>query len=381
MTTPLSIFTEDENMFREEVKKFAQAKVKPLVAEMDANSAMAKDIIESLFELGLMGIEIPEEYDGAGANFTSAIVVIEELAKVDPSVALIVDVHNTLVNNAFIRWGTKELKEKYLPQLATKKVGAYSLSEAGSGSDAFALRTTAREDGDFYILNGQKLWVSNGGEADIFIVFATIDRSLGYKGITSFVVERGFEGFSVGKKEDKLGIRASSTTELVLKDCKVPKSNVIGEIGKGYKIAMETLNEGRIGIGAQMIGLSQGALNYAINYAKTREQFGSPIAKFQAVQFLIAELASELEAAKLMVYNASRIKDSGKPFMKEAAMAKYFSSVVAEKITSKVIEIYGGYGLSKEYPVEKLYRDAKVGQIYEGTTNMQLMTIAKILLG
>ncbi|BBM88211.1 acyl-CoA dehydrogenase [Candidatus Uabimicrobium amorphum] len=379
LPTSLNVYSEDEMMFRDTVRKFAQNKLKPVVSEMEKNEKIAPEIIKELFDLGLMSVEIPEDYDGTGANFTSSIIVVEEISSVDPSVGVMVDVQNTLVNNAFIRWGTDEQKQKYLPQLATGKIGAYSLSEAGSGSDAFALRVTAEDKGDHYVLNGEKMWVTNGGEAGIFIVFASVDREKGYKGITGFIVERDFPGFSIGKKEDKLGIRASSTCSLILDNCKVPKENVLGEVGKGYKIAIETLNEGRIGIGAQMVGLSRGALEYAINYTKERKQFGKTIGEFQGMQFLLADLATQLEAARLMVYNASRLKDAGLPFVKEAAMAKYLSSTTAERISSKAIEILGGYGYTKEYPIEKFYRDSKIGQIYEGTTHMQLMTIAKML--
>lgn len=377
--TSLNIFSEDEIMFRDTVRKFAQEKLKPVVAIMEKEEKLSNDILKELFELGLMAVEIPEEYDGSEANFTSAIIVIEEISSVDPAVGVCVDVQNTLVNNTFVRWGTAEQKKKYLPQLASQKIGAYSLSEAGSGSDAFALRTTAEEKSDHYVLNGEKMFVTNANEASIFIVFANVDKEKGYKGITGFIVEKDFEGFSIGKKEDKLGIRASSTCSLILDNCKVPKENIIGEIGKGYKLAIETLNEGRIGIGAQMIGLARGALDYAIAYTKERKQFGKAIGEFQGMQFLLADLATQLEASRLMVYNAARLKDAGLPFIKEAAMAKYFSSVVAEKVASKSIEILGGYGYTKEYPIEKFFRDSKIGQIYEGTTHMQLMTIAKLL--
>ncbi len=377
---PLQMFSEDEQMFRETVRKFAQERVKPLVKEMDEKGEVDRGLIQELFELGLMSVEIPEKYEGSEANFTSAIIVIEELSAVDPSIGVMVDVQNTLVNNAFMIWGSEAIREKYLPQLATEKIGAYSLSESGSGSDAFALQTTAREDKDSYVLNGRKMWVTNGADAEIFIVFASVDKSLGYKGITGFVVEKEFSGFSVGKKEDKLGIRASSTCELILEDCRVPKENILGEIGKGYKIAIETLNEGRIGIGAQMIGLARGALDCAIQYSQEREQFGKKISDFQAIQFSLAEMATQVEAARLMVYNAARLKDASMPFIKEAAMTKYFTSITAEKVASKALEVYGGYGYTKEYPAEKYFRDSKIGQIYEGTSNMQLMTIAKMLL-
>src|SRR5205085_3338215 len=330
---------------------------------------------------GLMGIETPEEYGGAGANFFTAILAVEELSRVDASVGVFVDVQNTLVNNAIIRWGSDEQKEKYLSQLAAAKVGAYALSEAGSGSDAFAMQTRARDESDHYILNGRKLWITNGNEAEIFVLFANANPEAGYRGITAFIVEKSFEGFSVGKKENKLGIRASSTTELILEDCRVPKENVLGEPGKGYKISIETLNEGRIGIGAQMIGIARGALEAALSYTAEREQFGKAINEFQGVQFQLAEMATELEAARLMVYNAARMKDARKPFVKEAAMAKLCSSRAAERISSKAIELYGGYGFVKDYPVEKLWRDSKIGAIYEGTSNMQLQTIAKLIIG
>ncbi|UCF66002.1 MAG: acyl-CoA dehydrogenase [bacterium] len=368
-------------MFKDMVYKFAEEQVKPYVKEMDQEGAFKPDIIKQFFELGLMGIEIPEEFGGAGSSFFMSIIAIEALAMVDASAAIYMDVQNTLVNNAILNWGSDSLKKKYLPQLATEKLGAYALSEAGSGSDAFALRAKAEDKGDHFLLNGQKLWITNGGEADLFIIFATVNPEAGYKGITAFLVERGFEGFSVGKKEDKLGIRASSTCELIMDNCKVPKENVIGEVGKGYKVAIETLNEGRIGIGAQMLGISEAALNYALTYSKEREQFGRPIAEFQAIQFQLGEIATQLEAGRLLVYNAARLKDNGEKFVKEAAMAKLFTSRMAETVTSQVLEIYGGYGYTKEYPVEKLYRDAKIGQIYEGTSNMQVQTIAKFILG
>lgn len=377
---PLTVLSEEEQMFKDMVAEFAEEEVKPFVAEMDKKAEFRKDLIQKFFELGLMGIEIPEEFGGTGANFFMAVLAVEALAKVDASAAIYVDVQNTLVNNAVLRWGSDDLKKRYLPQLAQSKLGAYALSEAASGSDAFALKTRAREEGDHFILNGTKLWITNAGEADLFIIFANVNPELGYKGITAFIVERDFEGFSVGKKEDKLGIRASSTCELILENCRVPKENVLGEVGKGYKVAIETLNEGRIGIGAQMIGIMEGALEAGIKFSKEREQFGQPIANFQAVQFQIAEAALQLEATRTIVYNAARLKDGGHEFVKEAAMAKYFSSVMAEKVTSRMVEIFGGYGYTKEYPVEKYYRDAKIGQIYEGTSNMQLQTVAKLLL-
>lgn len=378
---PLTIFSEDEQLLRDTISDFAVNKVRPLVRQMDEEAHLDKSIIQQCFDLNLMGIHIPENYGGASGSFFMSIIAVEELSRVDASLGVCVDVQNTLVNNAFIRWGSDKIKEKYLPQLATKSVGAYALSEAGSGSDAFAMATRAEDKGDHFLLNGRKLWITNAKEADIFIVFANANPSAGYRGITAFVVERGFKGFSVGKKEDKLGIRASSTCELLLEDCEVPKENVLGEVGKGYKVSIETLNEGRIGIGAQMIGLARGALECATAYAKERVQFGKPIADFQAIQFQLAGMATELEAAKLMVYNAARLKDAGLGFIKEAAMAKYYSSVVAERVTSMAVEIYGGYGYTKDYPAEKYFRDAKIGKIYEGTSNMQLQTIAKIILG
>jgi len=378
---PLTALSEEEQLFREHVRAFAEEKVKPLVSKMDEEARIPRELIDQCFELGLMGIEIPEQYGGAGATFFMSVLAVEELARVDASLAVLVDVQNTLVNNAFIRWGSDVLKAKYLPQLASSWVGAHALSEAGSGSDAFALACRAEDDGDCWRLDGQKLWITNAAEAEVFIVMANADPSRGYKGITSFVVERGFSGFSVGKKENKLGIRASSTCELVLDGCRVPKQNVLGEVGNGYKIAIETLNEGRIGIGAQMVGVAQGSFEHGLGYSQERRQFGKAIAEFQAVQFLLAELATEIEAARLLTWNAARQRDAKMPFIKEAAMAKLYASRAAEKVTSKVIEIYGGYGFTREYPVEKYFRDQKVGQIYEGTTNMQLMVIAKQLLG
>ncbi|HYY99350.1 MAG TPA: acyl-CoA dehydrogenase [Pyrinomonadaceae bacterium] len=378
---PLTAYTEDEQMFRASVREFAEGEIRPRVEEMDEHAKMAPEVIRQLFELGLMGVETPEEYGGTGASFFMAIIGVEELSRVDPSVGVLMDVQNTLVNNALIRWGSPEQKKKYLPRLASDTVGAYALSEAGSGSDAFAMQTRAVDRGDHYELTGQKLWITNGNEAGLFVVFANANPEAGYRGITAFVVEKGFEGFSVGKKENKLGIRASSTTEIILDGCKVPKENVLGELGKGYKVSIETLNEGRIGIGAQMIGLARGALEHALRYTAERTQFKQPINQFQGVQFQLAEMATELEAARLMVYNAARMKDAGLPFVKEAAMAKLYSSRVAEKVSSKAIELYGGYGFVKDYPVEKLWRDSKIGAIYEGTSNMQLQTIAKLIIG
>ena len=375
----LTTLSEQERMFQEAVHDFAVSEIAPKVMEMDEAQTMDPGIIQQLFELGLMGIEIPESYGGTGADFFTAVLVVEELSKVDASIGVIVDVQNTLCINALLRWGTEEQKEKYLSMLAADTVGAYALSEAGSGSDAFALTLKATQDGDDFILNGQKLWITSGNEAGIFICFATVDPDAGYRGITAFIVEKDFEGFSVGKKEDKLGIRASSTTELLFENVRVPAANVLGEVGKGYKTAIETLNEGRIGIGAQMIGLAQGALDCTVKYVGEREQFGRPIGSFQGVQFQLAEMATQIHAARLMVYNAARLKDAGEPFLVEAAMAKLFSSEVAQKVASTCIDLHGGYGFTKEYPVEKFYRDAKIGSIYEGTSNMQKQTIAKIL--
>jgi len=375
----LTTLSEEEELFRASVREFAEGEVRPKLESMEHNSKLDADLIKQCFELGLMAIESPEEYGGAGSTIFNAILAIEELARVDASVSVFVDVHNTLVTNAFMRWASDEQKKKYLPQLATSKVGAYALSEAGSGSDAFALKTRAVDNGDHYSITGQKLWITNGNEAEIFLIFATIDPDAGYRGITAFIVEKGFEGFSVGKKEDKLGIRASSTTELILDNCKVPKENVLGEAGKGYKVSIETLNEGRIGIAAQMLGIAQGAYEAALKYTAEREQFGGPLNSFQAVQFQLAEMAVEIEATRLLVYNAARLKDAGKPFLKEAAMAKLYSSRCAERIASKAIELYGGYGYVKDYPVEKFWRDSKIGSIYEGTSNMQLQTIAKLI--
>jgi butyryl-CoA dehydrogenase/short/branched chain acyl-CoA dehydrogenase len=378
---PLTDLSPDERDFRAAVREFAEERIRPVVRKMDEESKIPRELIDACFELGLMGIEIPDAHGGAGATFFMSIVAIEELARVDPALAVLVDVQNTLVNNALLRWASEAQKAQYLPRLASSWVGAYALSEAGSGSDAFALACRAVERGDHYELTGRKLWITNADEAELYIVMATLDPARGYKGITSFLVERSFPGFSVGKKEDKLGIRASSTCELVLEGCRVPKQNVLGEPGKGYKIAIETLNEGRIGIGAQMAGLAQGAFELALKYAQERQQFGRPIAEFQAVQFELAEMAVEIEAARLLTYNAARLRDVASPFVKEAAMAKLYASRAAERVASKAIEIHGGYGFTREYPIEKYFRDQKVGQIYEGTSNMQLMVIAKQLLG
>jgi alkylation response protein AidB-like acyl-CoA dehydrogenase len=377
---PLTSLSEEENMFREMVKEFAEDEIRPHVMEMDQKAVFRREIVDKFFELGIMGVEIPESHGGTGSSFFMAILAVEALATVDASAAIYVDVQNTLVNNAILRFGGEELKTRYLPQLASKKIGGYALSEAGSGSDAFALSARAVNKGDHFELSGQKLWITNGGEAELFVIFANADPDNGYKGITAFIVEKEFEGFSVGKKEDKLGIRASSTCEILLDNCKVPKENVMGEFGKGYKYAIETLNEGRIGIGAQMIGIMEGSIEAAKKYAHERSQFGQKIVDFQAIQFQIAEAAALLEASRLLVYNAARLKDAGHEFIKEAAIAKYISSVNAERVTSRMLEIFGGYGFTKDYPAEKYYRDAKIGQIYEGTSNMQLQTIAKYLL-
>lgn len=380
LVPPLTQLTEDEQMLKDAASDFAEASIKPLVEEMDKEAKLNPDLIKEFFEMGLMGIDIPEKYSGGGGTFMMSVVAIEQISRVDASAGVFMDVQNTLVNNAFVNYASDFLKEKYLPQLATEKVGAYCLSEAGSGSDAFALKCKAVEDGDDYVLNGAKLWITNANEADIFIVLANANPEAGYKGITAFVVERGFEGFSVSKKEDKLGIRASSTCEILLEDCRVPKENILGELGKGYKVAIETLNEGRIGIGAQMVGIAQGAFDAALGYIQERKQFGKAISEFQGVQFQLARMATDIETARLLVYNAARMKQAGQPFLKEAAMAKFYSSEVAERVASMAVDLYGGNGFVKEYPVEKYYRDAKIGKIYEGTTNMQLMTIAKLLL-
>jgi len=378
---PLLALTEDEQLFRGNIRQFADEKVAPLSREMDEKGVFEHSLIDQFFQLGLMGIEIPEQFGGGSGTFFEAILAVEELSRVDASAGVVVDVQNTLVNNALLRWGSDEQKKRYLPKMATEMVGAYALSEAGSGSDAFALTTKAELKGADYVLNGRKLWITNGKEAGLFVLFATVDASAGYKGITAFLVEKDFPGFTVGKKEDKLGIRASSTCELILEDCKVPKTNVLGEVGKGYKIAIETLNEGRIGIGAQMMGVARGAWEHALNYAQERKQFGKPIADFQGIQFQLAQMGTEIEAARLMVYNVARMKDAGMNFVKEAAMTKLFASQVAERVCSVAVEIYGGYGFTKDYPVEKYFRDCKIGKIYEGTSNMQLATIAKLVLG
>jgi alkylation response protein AidB-like acyl-CoA dehydrogenase len=371
--------SEDEKSFKEAIGQFAESEIRPLTARMDKEAELDSGLIKKFFEMGLMGIETPEKFGGAGSSFFMACLAVEEVSKVDGSCGVMIDVQNTLVTNTFLRWANDKQKETYLPLLASRSVGAYCLSESTSGSDAFGLQLRAEKKGDKYILNGQKLWITNAKEAEVFVVFATVDKSAGYKGITAFIVEKSFPGFSVGKKEDKMGIRASSTAELIFENCEVPVANLLGEIGKGYKIAIETLNEGRIGIGAQMIGVARGAFDAAVKYAQTRQQFGKSISTFQGLQFQIAEAAILLESATLMVYNAARLKDAKLPFLKEAAMAKYHSSKVAEKVCSVAIDVFGGNGFTKEYPVEKFYRDAKIGQIYEGTNNMQLQTIAKQL--
>ncbi len=377
----LTRLAEDEAIFRDSVYEFADREIRPLAREMDEHAKFSPELIKKLFELGVMSVEVPESFGGAGGTFFHSVLAVESLSRVDPSVGVLVDVQNTLVINAVMHWGSDDIKRKYLPKFATNMIGAYCLSEAGSGSDAFALATRATETGDGFTINGRKLWITNGNEADMFIVFANVNPDAGYRGITAFIVDRGTPGFTVGKKEDKLGIRASSTCELLFEDCVVPKSQILGEVGKGYKVAIETLNEGRIGIGAQMLGLAQGALDHTVRYIKERKQFGKPIAEFQGVQFQIARMALDVEATRLLVYNSARLRDAGAPFLTEAAMCKIHSSEVAERVASMAINLYGGNGFVKEYPVEKLYRDAKIGQIYEGTTNMQLMTIAKGILG
>jgi len=380
LATPLSQLSQDEALFRDSVYEFADREIRPLVREMDEHAKIPPTLLPRLFDLGVMGIEVPETYGGAGATFFHSVLAVEALSRIDPSIGVLVDVQNTLVINALIRWADENQKSAYLPKLASGTVGAYALSEAGSGSDAFAMASRAASRGDGFVLNGRKLWITNANEADLFIVFANVNPEAGYRGITAFLVERGFKGFTVGKKEDKLGIRASSTCELLLEDCQVPRENVLGEVGKGYKVAIETLNEGRIGIGAQMVGLAQGALDATTHYVKERKQFGKSIADFQGVQFQIARAATEVEAARLMVYNAARLRDAGQPFLKEAAMCKLFSSEVAEHVSSLAVNLFGGYGFVKDYPVEKFFRDAKIGQIYEGTSNLQLQTIAKAIL-
>jgi len=377
---PLSTLTEDERLFRDSVRAFAREQVAPLVRTMDEQQALDPGLLRALFDLGVMGIEVPEVHGGAGASFFHSVLAIEELSRVDPAVGLVVDVHNTLVLNALVKRGTPAQQAALLPRLVSTAVGAYALSEPEAGSDAFALTTRAERDGDGYVLRGRKVWITNGREADVFIVFATIDPAAGYRGITAFLVERGTPGFTVGRKEEKLGIRASSTCELIVDGCRVGADAVLGEPGRGYKVAIETLNEGRIGIGAQMVGLAQGALDHAVAYVKTRRQFGKAIAEFQGVQFQLARAATDIEASRLLVYNAARLRDAGRPFLREAAMGKLHASETAERVASLAVELHGGNGYTRDYPVEKLYRDAKIGQIYEGTSNMQLQTIAKILL-
>jgi len=377
----LTGLSEDERLFRDSVYEFANREIRPLSREMDERAKIPPSLIDKLFTLGVMGIEIPEELGGGGAGFFHSVLAVEALSRVDPAVGVLADVQNTLVINALQCWGHDGLRHKYLPRLAKNTVGAYALSEAGSGSDAFALSTRATERGENWVLNGRKLWISNALEAGLFLVFATVDPAAGYRGITAFVVERTWPGVSIGKKEDKLGIRASSTCELIFDDCRIPGENILGQVGKGYKVAIETLNEGRIGIGAQMVGLAQGALDHTIAYIKDRRQFGQAISEFQAVQHQIARAATDLEAARLLVYNAARLRDAGQPFLTEAAMCKLFASEMAERVTSLAVNLYGGYGFVKDYPVEKLYRDAKIGQIYEGTSNLQLQTIAKRVIG
>jgi len=381
LRAPLTVLSEDERLFRDSVYTFADREVRPLVSEMDEHAKIPPELIRKLFDLGVMAIEIPEVYGGGGATFFHSVLAVEALSRVDPSVGVFVDVQNTLMINALQRWGSDEQKARYFPQLATRSIGAYALSESGSGSDAFALATRAVDCGDHWSLTGRKLWITNGGEANLFIVFATVDPDAGYRGITAFLIEREFPGFAVGKKEDKLGIRASSTCELLLEYCRVPRGNVLGEVGKGYRTAIETLNEGRIAIGAQMIGLAQGALDHTIKYTSERRQFGKPIGDFQAVQHQLARAATDIYAARLMVYEAARLRDAGQPFLTQAAMCKIFASEASERVTSLCVNLYGGYGYVKDYPVEKLYRDAKIGQIYEGTSNLQLQTIAKQILG
>jgi len=380
-TAPLTVLSEEERMFQAAAREFAENEIRPHVETMDREGVFNHELIGQFFEQGFMGLAVPEAFNGGGGTFFMATLAIEEFSRVDASAGVVIDVQNTLVNNAVASWGNEAQKQQYLPRLVRDTVGAYALSEAGSGSDAFSLAARGRQDGDHFVLNGRKLWITNAKEAGLFIVFANVNPELGYKGITAFLIERDTPGFSVGKKEDKLGIRASSTCELILEDCRVPQANVLGEVGKGYKVAIETLNEGRIGIGAQMLGVARGALEHAIAYAKERKQFGRPIAEFQAIQFQLARLATEVEAARLMVYNAARLKDACLPFLKEAAMVKYFCSQVAERVASECLEVYGGYGFTKDYPAEKYLRDSKIGKIYEGTSFMQLQTIAKSILG
>jgi alkylation response protein AidB-like acyl-CoA dehydrogenase len=378
---PVTTLTEEEVLFREATRDFAEKRVKPRVMDMDRAAKLPRELIDELFTLGVMGIEIPQSYGGAGSNFLMSILAIEELARVDPAVAVCVDVQNTLVNNALLRWLTPEQQARFFPRLARDTVGAYALSEPDSGSDAFGMATQAKLDGDSFVLNGRKMWITNGAEAGVYLLFANADPSKGYKGITGFIVERDFPGFRVGKKEDKLGIRASSTCELILEDVRVPRANVVSEVGQGYKVAIETLDEGRIGIGAQMVGLARGAFEAALEYSKERKQFGKAIAEFQAIQFQIAEMAIGIEAARLMVYNTARMKEAGQSFVRQAAMTKYFCSQVGERVASQALEIFGGVGFTKDFPAEKFYRDAKIGKIYEGTSNIQLQTVARTFLG
>ncbi|HTS69655.1 MAG TPA: acyl-CoA dehydrogenase [Terriglobia bacterium] len=378
---PLTVLTEEEKMFQAMAREFAAHEILPHVEEMDREGVFNLALLDKFFAQGFMGIGVPEAFGGSGGTFFLSILAIEEFSRVDASAGVVVDVQNTLVNNALQRWGTEEQKQRFLPHLVRDTLGAYALSEANSGSDAFALATRAHEDGDHFVLNGRKLWITNAKEAGLFIIFANANPDSGYRGITAFLAERGTSGFTVGRKEDKLGIRASSTCELILEDCRVPKANMLGEVGRGYKVAIETLNEGRIGIAAQMTGVAAGALENAIRYALERRQFGKPIADFQAIQFQLARLATDVEAARLMAYNAARLKDANKPFLKEAAMAKYFCSQVAERVASECLEVYGGYGFTRDYPAEKHLRDSKIGKIYEGTSFMQLQTIARIILG
>ena len=377
---PLTVLSEDEELFRDAVAGFAANEVRPRVSAMERAGKFDPALIAKYFEMGLMGIEVPEQYGGAAGSLFMVALAVEEVSKVDAAAAILIDVQNTLVNYPIARYGSDALKAKYLPRLTSDTIGAYALSEPGSGSDAFGMATRAEQRGDKWILTGRKMWITNGAEAGIYIVFANMNPQAGYKGITAFVVERDFPGFSVGKKEDKLGIRASSTTELILDGVEVPAENVLGPVGQGYKVAIETLNEGRIGIGAQMIGVSQGALAAATAYVKERNQFGKPLAEFQGIQFQLAQARTETEAARLMVYNAARLKDAGGDIAMEGAMAKLFSSQVAERVTSVSLELFGGYGYTTDYPAEKFYRDAKIGAIYEGTSNMQLNTIAKAML-
>ena len=380
-TQALTQLSKDEQLFVSEVDKFAQSRIKPFVMKMDEEEALHPDVLSGLFEMGLMGIEVPDEFGGAGGTFFQSILAIEAISKVDPSVSVVCDVQNTLINNIFLRWANDHQKKKYLPRLVSKEVGSYCLTEPNSGSDAFAMKAKAKDEGTHWRLDGKKIFITNAKEANIFVVFANANPDAGYKGITAFIVERGTPGFSIGKKEVKLGIRASSTCEVILDNVRVPKENVLSEVGKGYKISIETLNEGRIGIAAQMLGLAQGALDGALSYARQRSQFGKELREFQGIQFCLADLATQIEASKLMVYNAARLKDQGLPFIKEAAMAKLYAGNVAEEVASKALEVYGGYGFIKEFPAEKFYRDAKIGKLYEGTSNMQLSTIFKLIDG